>query len=55
VLKEWKPRAGCGAEALGCDELQGYLVSKPVTFEQIAELLHDERRPIRHPGWVATI
>ncbi len=24
---------------LGCDELQGYLVSKPVTFEQVAELL----------------
>ena len=24
---------------LGCDELQGYLVSKPMAFEQLAELL----------------
>jgi EAL domain-containing protein (putative c-di-GMP-specific phosphodiesterase class I) len=31
---------------LGCDELQGYLVSKPLTFEQVAELLATtERRP----------
>jgi EAL domain-containing protein (putative c-di-GMP-specific phosphodiesterase class I) len=36
---------------LGCDELQGYLVSKPVTFEQVADLLHDERRPKRRAAW----
>ena len=33
---------------LGCDELQGYLVSKPMTFEQVAELLATaERQPTR--------
>jgi len=33
---------------LGCDELQGYLLSKPMTFEQVAELLATtERLPTR--------
>jgi len=30
---------------LGCDELQGYLISRPVTFERLAEILQQQSQP----------